>query len=162
MFLKTVEAELVDLLSTALEGEGVRVVAWPDRPLDFGRAQMKDGLYVRFAGLDLELPTGNFGHLRQDGKIRFEARLLVKDLRSHTGAYELIEKCQAWLTGFCPGPASYSQGYSFGVQGLALVRAELIERVDESGQWDWGLMLEAKVLFERQLGGPPVVLPIQN
>lgn len=147
MFLKTVEAEIVGLLGTALADEGVRVVAWPDRPTEIGRAQMKDGLYLRFAGLDLELPMGNKNHQIQQGKIRFEARLLVKDLRSHAGAYNLIEKIQSWLTGFRPGPASSRGDYSFGVQGLALTQARLVERLDESGQWDWGLIFETPVVY---------------
>lgn len=147
MFLRSVEAEIVALLGTALADEGVRVVAWPDRPTEIGRAQMKDGLYLRFAGLDLELPVGNKNHQAQQGKIRFEARLLVKDLRSHVGAYDLIEKAQRWLTEFRPSPVSGDDGYSFGVQGLALTQARLVERLDESGQWDWGLIFESSVVY---------------
>jgi hypothetical protein len=147
--LKQAEQAIVDRLTTAPKWpKSARVEAWPDSPIELGRAQMKDGVYVRFAGLNLEAVQGQRQPYVQMGRAEFEIRLLIKDLRSHVGAYELIELIHHQLTAFRP---SNSDGYAFQLPGLYLTKAVMVDRYKDSAQWDWGAMFSIGVTYEGRL-----------
>jgi hypothetical protein len=150
MLLQEAEQSIVDRIATAPERpEILRVVAWPDSPLEYGRAQMQTGIYVRFAGFRFPPVEGQRQPYVQRGTANFEIRLLLKDLRSHAGAYEWIEAVHRRLTGFRP-PGN--DAYSFGLPGLWLSEVSLVDRYKESNQWDWGAIFSTNVIYEGHYG----------
>lgn len=147
--LQQAEQSIADRLAAAPNWpKPIRVEAWPDNPLEFGRSQMQQTVYVRFAGLNLGAVQGQRQPYVQEGTADFEIRLLVKDLRSHTGAYDLIEIIHQRLTAFRP---SNSNGYAFKLPGLYLTKAVMVDRYKESAQWDWGAMFSIGVIYEGRL-----------
>lgn len=143
MFLEA-EAAIADWIR-ALLPSSVRILVWPDTPAEMSRVWQKDAIYVRWGGITLSPREGSRGHEIQWGTIFFEVRLLVKDLRSHTGAYALLEQIQSALSGQRPAPVG---GYSFDVSGLSLTKISLVEREDASHVWDWGAMFECGICKE--------------
>lgn len=145
--LQAVEQAIVDRLMAALPTQ-VRVLAFPDSPIEQGFPKGVAAIYVRFAGVDLKPGGHQRTAFAQEGVVEFEVRLLVKDLRSHTGAYPLMEQCQAALSGWFPASAD---GYSFGLPGLQMARMELVERLSDYSLWDWGLRFRIDCIFEGYL-----------
>lgn len=143
--LQQAEQAIVDRLLSTPDWPNMRVAAWPDSPLEFGRAQMQVGVYIRFAGLNLPRVEGHRQDYVQQGTADFEVRLLVKDLRSHTGAYDLAEMIHRRLTGF---RLATDNGYAFGLPGLFMTKFSLVDRYKESNQWDWGAIFSTQVTYE--------------
>ncbi len=142
--LQVVEQAIVDRLVSALPSQ-VRVLAFPDQPIDQGLVRNETTVYVRFAGIELESNGHQRSAFAQLGVVMFEVRFLVKDLRSHVGAYPLMEVCQKSLSGWLPVG---SNGYSFSLPGVQLTRMELIERFSDYALWDWGLMFRIDCIYE--------------
>jgi hypothetical protein len=132
------EALIVGRLREAVAAQ-VRVAPWPDRPLDFSRPQNLATIFVRFAGIDL---AAAWQGQPQQGQVRFELRFLLKDLRSHQGAYQQMAAAQRALTGMRFAPEA---GYTAGSGGLQLLQSSLVER--EEGRWDWGMVFAANVIY---------------
>jgi Gp37 protein len=143
--LQQAEQAIVDRVLSIPDWPNIRVAAWPDSPLEFGRSQMQAGVYIRFAGLNLPRVEGHRQDYVQQGTADFEIRLLVKDLRSHTGAYELAESIHRRLTGF---RLATDNGYAFGLPGLFMTKFSLVDRYKESNQWDWGAIFSTQVTYE--------------
>lgn len=146
MFRQQAEAAIVDRIQSA-EGwdPKIRVLAFPDKPTEIGRSQMSQAVYVRYAGTNLSRVEGNRGPYVQRGTMDFEVRLLVKNLRSHVGVYELIELIHSRLTGFRPSSIG---GYSFHLPGAYLLKDALVVRDTDSNQWDWGAMFQFGLTYE--------------
>lgn len=147
--LQAVEQAIVNRLVAALPTQ-VRVLAFPDSPIEQGFPKGVAAIYVRFAGIDLKPGGHQRTALVQEGVVEFEVRLLVKDLRSHTGAYPLMMVCQKKLSGWLP-PGS--EGYSFGLPGLQMARMDLVERLSDYSLWDWGLRFRIDCCFENYFEG---------
>jgi hypothetical protein len=144
--LQEAEALLAARLRTTPDWpNAIRVELWPEKPQDFARPQNLATIFVRFAGLKLLPQQSATNQVLQTSQIRYELRFLFKDLRSHQGAYAAIERCQQRLTGWAPPP---SDGYSFKRAGLQMLEADLVERIPESGQWDWGCIYAAELIYE--------------
>lgn len=142
--LQAVEGAIVLRLVAALPSQ-VKALSFPDKPIEQGFAQGATTVYVRFAGVELESNGSARSSFVQSGIVLFEVRFLVKDLRSHVGAYPLMETCQKTLSGFKPDG---SDGYSFGLSGLQMTRMELIERHPDYSLWDWGMMFRTDCIYE--------------
>jgi hypothetical protein len=145
--LLAVESEIVNILDTALTDQ-VRVLAFPEKPIDQGGPRGVAAVYVRFAGLDLQMARGGRSPFVQQGEVEFEVRLLMKDLRSHVGAYALMESINRALSGWLPATA---EGFSFALPGFQMVRMELVERIPEFSLWDWGMRWRVGCVYENNL-----------
>jgi hypothetical protein len=135
---------------TALEADteltaGVKIQAWPDAPAAGVGPLGAAVLMVRFAGLSLNPPLSQ-GRLVQEGSAEVELRLLVKDLRSHTGAYPLLSRCHSLLSGLQP---SLDPGFSPKLPGLYLLTSELVERYRDIQVWDWGARYRVDLTYAR-------------
>jgi hypothetical protein len=139
------EQSIVDRLLSIPDWPNIRVVVWPDTPLEYGRAQMKDGVYIRFAGLNLPPVEGHRQDYVQQGTADFEIRILVKDLRSHVGAYDIGRMVHRRLAGFRLAP---EEDYTFGLPGIYLRKFSLVDRYKESNQWDWGAIFSTQITYE--------------
>lgn len=148
--LRQAEDALLDRLKTNPGWpKALRVELWPAIPQDFARPQNASTIFIRFAGLKLLPQPAASRQVIQVSQIRFELRLLFKDLRSHQGALDAIETLQRRLTGWHPINAD---GYAWKPPGLQMLEANLVERLPESGQWDWGCIFAAELIYEP--GGP--------
>lgn len=146
--LLEIEASLVDRLRAGMP-EQIRVAPWPDKPLEFARPQNIGTIFVRIGRLKL-LPRQSASYQAiQDCQLTIELRLLLKDLRSHVGAYPSIELAQRLLTGW---KHPNQDGYAFKQAGLQLLEADLVERVADSGQWDWGMIFAAELTYQQPQG----------
>jgi Gp37 protein len=144
--LKATEAALVNRLLTAPNWPtAVKVAAFPDQPFEMGYPQMGTGVFVRYAGLNYPKPQGNGRGYAQDGPLDFEVRIVVKDLRSHVGAYSLIELIHQRIACFMP---ANEPPYSFGLPGFWMSRSDLVDHEKKGGLWDWGCMFSIQSTFE--------------
>ena len=144
--LKATEDAIVARLTTTPGWPGmIRVAAFPDKPFELGYPQMGIGVFIRFAGLRLPPVDSNRGAYVQQGSADFEARVVVKDLRSHVGAYELIEVLHKRMACFRP---PNEPPYSFGLPGFWMSRADLVDHEKKGGLWDWGCMFSIQIIFE--------------
>jgi hypothetical protein len=130
--------------------KSIRVALWPEKPQDFARPQNTSTIFIRFAGLKLLPQPAASRQVIQMNQIRFELRLLFRDLRSHQGALDTIEALQHRLTGW--HPPNLGDGYAWKMPGLQMLEADSVERLPESGQWDWGCIFAAELIYEP--GGP--------
>lgn len=149
--LKATEDAIVAQLAITPEWPvAIRVAAFPDKPFDLGYPQMGTGVFVRFAGLRYPPVESNRGAYVQVGTADFEVRVVVKDLRSHAGAYDLIEAIHKRLACFMP---PNDPPYSFGLPGFWLSRADLVDHEKKGGLWDWGAMFSIESTFEGRFYG---------
>lgn len=142
--LQAVESAITDRLGMVLPA-AVRVLAFPDIPIEQGFVKGATTVYVRFAGIELDAVSSQRSSFAQRGFVVFEVRFLVKDLRSHIGAYPLMELVQKALSGWL---LSGSDDYSFTLPGLQMTRMELIERLSAYSLWDWGMMFRIGCIYE--------------
>jgi|SRR6478672_6692078 len=100
-----IETAIVERLTSLKDDQGLRVMAFPDKPDELGRAMPKGQVLVGFKRENLEPPAAarNLGTSTiQPWRLEFELSLQLKDLRSHAGAYEVIRKIRELLTGYHP------------------------------------------------------------
>lgn len=143
--LSALEQEIIERLrqSQTLPAEA-RIMAFPDRSAEVGSPVGKCAIVVRFSRLRLganENSNQQAGFI-QSGSIYLEIRLIVKDLRSHTGAYPLLSLIFDALIGWTP----QQLGSSFSPTApMSLESSELAGFGD--GVWDWAATFSLPVLM---------------
>jgi hypothetical protein len=145
--LQELEAAISDILAQKL-GTQARVMAFPETPVQQGSPLGVAAVYVRFSGVNLSRHEGGRSPYYQSGSVDFEVRVLAKDLRSHTGAYPIIEQILGALAGWKPNPRD---GWSFALPGFQMVGCELVERLPEYSLWDWGMRWQIGCIYEQNL-----------
>lgn len=147
MDFKALEDEAIARVSAAAIGD-VRVAAWPDSPGSLGQPTGSGLILIRFLGLDLSPPkTVDRSYLRQDGTISLEARVFVRNLRSHVGAYPLIRQVHKSLSGWLP---QLAEPLSAKHPGCYLVSTDLLAK--DSQVWDWGMLFRIEVIASQDFG----------
>jgi hypothetical protein len=107
--LAEIEQAIVNQLLQPLQSDGVRVTGFPDNPNDLGRPVGIGQVLVGFKKESLSPVTSGVltAPIIQTHTFKFEVSLQLKNLRSHGGAYPLMDKIRSLLTGFKPlGEAS--------------------------------------------------------
>lgn len=111
------EAEIVQRISPLAQGS-VRVMATPEDTADLKNPK-GDRILVAFRGFGLNAPQNTINphaQITQPGEVRFVVVLQFKSLRSHEGAFPLIQQILNLVTGFCPqttGKPIYCTGTDF-------------------------------------------------
>jgi hypothetical protein len=145
--IQQVEQLLIDRLkATPNLGNLVHVLGFPGKPNDdAARIRGSAAILVKFGRMKLEPEGGNGYHTLQHGSLDFEFRLLVKDLRSHVGAYDLIEIIVDRISRYQPPNLP---PWSFGVSGFQVSEAVLIDRGEAI--WDWGMTAKIDLIYHKE------------
>lgn len=97
--LREIETALVDRLKLVLPGYAVE--PFPDKPASYRLLSPKGAVLVVYRGSGLS-PTQDVGMIVQERVLQYDITLLTRDLRSHTGAYALLDVLYQSLLGFAP------------------------------------------------------------
>lgn len=146
-FFEALEDTLVARVKRA--APQARVEPWPDSPAEFFRPQVANAIYLRIGDLLPQLTDQQSpAPFIQVARLEIEVRILLKNLRTHVGTYASKESIFTALSGYVPAS---NETYIFKHPGLQLIRSGMIERRDQSAQWDWGLKFSAplNLLTER-------------
>lgn len=134
-------AHFEDQIIARLEGSEVittacTLYAWADNPaFDYGRPLAKGNLLVRFLGeVSPEPGTQNTRGGIQLCQLTFDIRLLIKNLRTHAGGYEVMDAIRQRLTGFVPEPSGQHHPTP---KGFFHLRTGLVS--SEDSVWDFSL-----------------------
>lgn len=148
--MKNLEDAIVGRLKTLTTlSETARVLSWPDKPAELGRPTGSAAVLVRFMGVNLVTKASpNVRSVCQSGSLSVEIRFLVKNLRSHSGAYGLMESVQDQLSGWQPPGTELPSGYSANMGGFTLRGSQLIEH--DQSIWDWGQQWIIPVMYIKQ------------
>ena len=102
-------------------------------------------LFVRFAGLDLAEGGMSRGPFVQQGSCQFELHFLIRNLRTHTNGYALMEIAQRTISGM---RLESDGAYSFGLPGLQMRSINLVGWLKKSAVWHWIQTYEITTTFE--------------
>lgn len=128
--------------------ESVRLFSWPDKPMDRGQPVGVAAIFARFAGVSKSSAATTNRTFTQGGTIDFEIRFLVKDLRSHVGAYPLMALVENSLAGWLPDPSLLEEGYTAKLPGFYMSRSDLVGR--DQQVWDWGQSYSLPIIYTRR------------
>ena len=103
--LKTIEDALVLLLATTFTtlpatDPALEVRGWPDKPNDYRMQHPVGAVLVTYAG-DKLTAEDSHPHVHEQ-VIDWRITLMARNLREHTGIYELVEKARTALLGYSP------------------------------------------------------------
>lgn len=149
--LQASEQAIVDrLIDDSRLFQALRIIPFPNRPPDEAAEVRGDAVcFVRFAGLSLDSPAGgNRGTFAQTGTAQFELHYLLRDLRDHRGAYNLMEIATELLSGLL---LPTDNGYTFALPGLHLRIQEPIGHIKKSSVWHWIQGFETGIIYEKDL-----------
>ena len=147
------EDDIVERLGEALPVDELRLMAWPDQPLDTGKPLGRAAVMVRFSRLRLDpISRRTTGPTVQTGELDIEIRYLVKGLRSHTGAYPLIALTTDTLAGYMPQPSTLIDGMAAQLPGFYALVAQLVDHDKSVGVWDWGQMFRLNIDYRGRKG----------
>ncbi|MEX0271395.1 Gp37 family protein [Leptolyngbyaceae cyanobacterium UHCC 1019] len=98
--LAEVEKAIVSRLSEQVRG--VKILPFPESPADFGKPISSATLFVGFKQERLEAPPGINPQriLIQPRTLEYDIVFRLKDLRSHTSVYPVIDHVRDALSGF--------------------------------------------------------------
>jgi hypothetical protein len=101
--LAEIEEAIINRLQT-LQDDGVRVIGFPDNANELGKPMGVGQVLVGFKKESLSSATGNVltAPIVQTHTLKFEISLQLKNLRSHSGAYPIMDRIRQLLTGFKP------------------------------------------------------------
>ncbi len=102
--LAEIEETIIERLSPPLIEMGLRVAGFPDNPQELGRPMPSGQVLIGYKKDSLETPNtfAQNASMIQKWVIEFEVSLQLKNLRSHIGAYPIMDSIKNLLTGFRP------------------------------------------------------------
>lgn len=98
-----IENQIIERLKANIQD--LHIEGFPEKPAEFRLIHPKGAILVHYQG-------GNYSESKsldliyQDKKLEFSITVVIKHLRIHYGAYELLEKIREVLTGFKPDNCS--------------------------------------------------------
>lgn len=97
MTIAEVETAIIGKLRSGIED--VAVEPFPDKPSEYALIHPKGALLVSFSGSTFSDPKPT-EVIVQDRRMEFDVTVATKNLRTHTGAYALLEAARVTLTGY--------------------------------------------------------------
>jgi hypothetical protein len=94
-----IERDLVRALEDAILG--LAVEPFPDSPDRYRMLHQRGAVLVVYRGMDAQEPEG-LRRLTQPATVRFSVMVLSRNLREHSGAYEVLDRVRQALLGFVP------------------------------------------------------------
>ncbi len=104
--LAEIEAAIVQKLSATLASNGIRPQAFPENPRELGQPMPRGQILVGYKRSNFNLQSRQPITLQMNAE--FEVSLQVTNLRTHSGAYPLLDAIRFALLGFIPmaGPSA--------------------------------------------------------
>ena len=96
MNIRTIENSIIENLKTNFPE--VLVLGFPDKPSEFRLLHPIGALLVHYQGSNYT-NTQALGYVSQENKKEFSITVITRNLRANNGAYELIDKVKATLSG---------------------------------------------------------------
>lgn len=97
MNIEEIENQIVERLKNKITG--LHIEAFPDKPQEFKFTHPKGVILVHYQG-------AHYGNIRsvdvvfQKKKMEFALTIVTRNLRTHSGAYSILEQAKSALTGF--------------------------------------------------------------
>lgn len=99
MTIEQTEASIIGILKQNFPE--LHVEGFPEKPSEFRLLHPKGAILIHYQGGNYtESKSINF--IYQEKKLEFSITIIAKHLRTHTGAYEYLDKTRELLTGFKP------------------------------------------------------------
>jgi hypothetical protein len=100
-----IEESILQRLQLLNDG-GLRIAGFPDNPQESGRSMPNGQVLVGYKKESLEPPNTFIEDtpVIQKWTLEYEISVQLKNLRSHTGAYPVMDEIKELLTGFRPSP----------------------------------------------------------
>ncbi|NJR38527.1 MAG: hypothetical protein HC781_06370 [Leptolyngbyaceae cyanobacterium CSU_1_4] len=98
--LAEIEDAITKRLETILQRRNVRLESFPDAPKDLGKPSSSGKVLVGYKKSSFRVT--NRTPLTMEQLAEFELSIQVKNLRTHTGAYTLLDQIRFGLLGFIP------------------------------------------------------------
>jgi len=133
--IQEIETALLARVKAIMAPHGFAVEALPDNPDSFALANQRGAVLVVNKGSRYEAPKSTDRPI-QDRTLTYELTVLVRNLRRHDGAYEVIDALAAGLAGWRPQGA---------MSGTRLARDGFVNR--DAGVWEWNVTVEIPVLL---------------
>lgn len=120
--IEHMENQIIDRLQSLITD--LRIEGFPENPSEYPLVHSNGAILVHYQGSEF-LPTKAGNEIIQTCKIRFGITVVIKHLRTHTGAYHYLDAIREYLTGY------QSPGYT----KLYPIREEFIS--EQNGIWQY-------------------------
>lgn len=140
--LAEIESALVAKLTSKLTYRGLRLTAFPDNINELGKPTLSGQILVGYKRSTFRTVTPD--PLTYEQLLQFDINLQLKNLRSHTGVYPLLDEVRFELAGWYCGSAAQKRP--------AYWQSEAFSDVDE-GIWSYTQSLIVPLVIEA--GKPP-------
>ncbi len=127
-----IEADIVERLGSKIETSAAKVEAFPDDPKKYKLVHPKGAVLVAYAGAEYAMP-GSASVVIQDAMLHWQVSILMRNLRTHGGAYGYLDSVRAALLGW-----RYP-----GATGLFMRKEEFVSQDD--GIWTYGMTFAHKL-----------------
>ena len=97
MNIKEIETSIIEQLKTSFPE--VLVQGFPDKPSEFNLLHPIGAILVHYQG-SIYTNTEALGFVTQENKKEFGITIITRNLRTHNGAYEYIDKVKSAISGF--------------------------------------------------------------
>jgi len=97
MNIKEIETSIIEKLQESFPE--VLVQGFPDKPSEFNLLHPIGAILVHYQGSNYT-NTQALGFVTQENKKEFSITIITRNLRSHNGAYEYIDKVKSEISGF--------------------------------------------------------------
>ncbi len=149
--IQTIEDAIVARLKLAFTlplavAPAIEVRAWPDKPDSFRMQHPVATALVMYAGG--KLTAADVSAAAHEQKLTFRIALLARNLRDHSGMYQLTETARLSLMAFTPPHAT----------GPMLPETEDFQDYDE-GVWNFTLTVSCSTVYVVDLDAPGAQLP---
>jgi len=99
MTIKAIENQIIERLKAKIQE--LHIEGFPEKPAEFKLIHPKGAILVHYQGSSYSEPK-SLGCIFQTRKLEFSLTIVMRNLRSHEGAYDYIDKVRDILTGFKP------------------------------------------------------------
>lgn len=103
MRIGEIEKAIIERLKAKIDN--VQIEGFPEKGTEYPLLHHKGAILVVYAGANYSEPK-TIEAVVQERKMQFDLYVLLRNLRFHEGAYEMLEKVRLALTGFRPKGAS--------------------------------------------------------
>ncbi|MDD3012613.1 MAG: Gp37 family protein [Candidatus Gastranaerophilales bacterium] len=99
MSIKDIENSIIERLKGTIQD--LHIEGFPEKPAEFKLIHPKGAILVHYQGSSYSEPKSP-GCIFQERKLEFSITVVMRNLRTHEGTYEYLDKVRDVLTGFKP------------------------------------------------------------
>lgn len=97
--IKQIENQIIDRLKANIQE--LHIEGFPEKPAEFKLIHPKGAILIHYQGSSYSEPK-SLGCVYQQRKLEFSITVVMRNLRTHEGAYDYTDKVREILTGFKP------------------------------------------------------------